>query len=523
MLASTFVLLLVAIFSLVISRIFPRISVNYVSTFVGIICGFIPFIDQRVAEFHSEVFMLLIIAPLLFFEGFATPFGNLRHKLKQIVGITVIMVLLSTVVAGVALHLALGVSLPLAFVMAAISTPTDATATSSVSLGLTMPKKANEYLRLESLFNDASGLILLQATALWLVNGQFSYQKTAVDFLISALGGIVIGVLCCTVVMLFRQRLLRTLVDSLTVQIMLYILTPYIIYLIAEELHVSGILAVVVAGIMHNSEARVSLFVDARLSFITRNTTDIMNNILNSSVFVILGIMAVRVTREYFSLQNIAIWGISGILLYVTALLVRYFYARYKLHEKHQNALVFALGGVHGAVTLALVFSLLELGVTDADFNLILMAEFVLIILSMLVPTLVFRFILPQKRSDAEIVQCLSQIRNEMVEAALAEVEQMHLPKRAKQVISTYLRDQAKATSLNEFNQRFARALRIPEIQNDFYHNFRYRVFTRCFAVEREYLQRAVEEGRIENTHAAKLYQEVLLAEAMLVDNREDE
>jgi hypothetical protein len=64
---------------------------------------------------------------------------------------------------------------------------------------------------------------------------------------------------------------------------------------------------------------------------------------------------------------------------------------------------------------------------------------------------------------------------------------------------------------------------RIPEIQNDFYHNFRYRIFTRCFAVEREYLQKAVEEGRIETAYAAKLYQEVLLAEAMLVDNREEE
>lgn len=523
MLTSTFVLLLVSIFSLVISRVFPKISVNYVSTLVGILCGLIPFIDHRIEEFHAEIFMLLIIAPLLFFEGFATPFGNLRHKLKQIVGITVIMVLLSTVVAGFALHLAIKISLPLAFVMAAISTPTDATAMSSVSLGLTMPKKASEYLRLESLFNDASGLILLQATALWLVNGQFNYQKTIVDFLVSALGGILVGALCCTLIMLSRQRLLRTLVDSLTVQMLLYILTPYLIYLIAEEFHVSGILAVVVAGIMHNSEARVSLFVDARLSFVTRSATDIMNTILNSAVFVILGIMAVRVTRQYFSLTNVAIWGASGGLLYLVALAVRYVYARQKLKEAKKEAVVFALGGVHGAVTLALVFSLLELGVSGNDFSLILMAEFILIILSMLVPTIVFLFILPKKKSNAEILENVTRIRHEMVEAAIKEVDKMHLPSRAKHVICTYLRDQAKVTSLTEFNHRFARALRIPEIQNDFYHNFRYRIFTRCFAVEREYLQKAVEEGRIETAYAAKLYQEVLLAEAMLVDNREEE
>ena len=183
---------------------------------------------------------------------------------------------------------------------------------------------------------------------------------------------------------------MRTLVDSLTVQMLLYILTPYLIYLIAEEFHVSGILAVVVAGIMHNSEARVSLFVDARLSFVTRSATDIMNTILNSAVFVILGIMAVRVTRQYFSLTNVAIWGASGGLLYLVALAVRYVYARQKLKEAKKRAVVFALGGVHGAVTLALVFSLLELGVSGNDFSLILMAEFILIILSMLVPTIVF-------------------------------------------------------------------------------------------------------------------------------------
>ncbi len=200
-----------------------------------------------------------------------------------------------------------------------------------------------------------------------------------------------------------------------------------------------------------------------------------------------------------------------------------YVYARQKLKEAKKEAVVFALGGVHGAVTLALVFSLLELGVSGNDFSLILMAEFILIILSMLVPTIVFLFILPKKKSNAEILENVTRSRHEMVEAAIKEVDKMHLPSRAKHVICTYLRDQAKATSLTEFNHRFARALRIPEIQNDFYHNFRYRIFTRCFAVEREYLQKAVEEGRIETAYAAKLYQEVLLAEAMLVDNREEE
>lgn len=90
------------------------------------------------------------------------------------------MVALSTLLAGFSLHYFLGLSLPLAFVIVAISTPTDATA--SVSEGLELPKKTNSLLKLESLFNDASGLVLLQATAVWLVLDELSIRHIMTDF-----------------------------------------------------------------------------------------------------------------------------------------------------------------------------------------------------------------------------------------------------------------------------------------------------------------------------------------------------
>lgn len=236
MLISTFTLIVLTLISLIIAKFFPRISVNYISMFVGIIGVLIPFVDQHIAEFRTEVFMVLMVAPLLFFEGMRTAFGNLRFRIGQIIQITVIMVVLCTLVAGFTLHFALGLSLPLAFVMAAISTPTDATATDSVTLGLKMPRESSRLLKLESLFNDASGLILLEATALWLVQGRLEYQRSIVSFLISAIGGILLALILTQLIINLRQLLLRHINNSITAQTVLYIMTPYFIYLAAEEL-----------------------------------------------------------------------------------------------------------------------------------------------------------------------------------------------------------------------------------------------------------------------------------------------
>ena len=365
MLATAFILIFAAIFSLIVSKYIPKISPNYVSIFVGILCGLIPPVSQHVATFNAEVFMILLVAPLLFYEGQATAFSFVRHHLKVIVGITVIMVALSTLLAGFSLHYFLGLSLPLAFVMAAISTPTDATATASVSEGLELPKKTNSLLKLESLFNDASGLVLLQATAVWLVLDELSIQHIMTDFFVLAIGGVLVGFIISMLLMYFRQHILRVFINTVSIQTLIYLVTPFMIYIIAEELHLSGIIAVVVSGLLHNSEERVALFADARQNFTAREFQRVFADLLNSLVFVVFGITSTKIMLEQFSWLNISLWGLSGLILYLVNLLVRYCYARFKLKENNLDAWLFAIGGVHGAVTLALVFTLPGLGVAD--------------------------------------------------------------------------------------------------------------------------------------------------------------
>ena len=260
-------LIFASIAASILAQFFPKISENYVSMAVGAIIASIPFFNEMLPEFEPEVFMITIIAPLLFFEGQAMNLNRVGHKLKTILGIVVILVVISTVVTGFALSYITGVGLSLALVMAAISTPTDATATESVSEGLQLPKSEKNMLKMEALFNDASGIILLNATVLFLLRGEIDYSSTIINFLFAAIGGALFGAIVAFIAIFFRQALIRLPFDNaVNAQIMLAVALPFIIYVLAEEIHVSGIIAVVCAGLLHNSEAQRSRFKIGRAS-----------------------------------------------------------------------------------------------------------------------------------------------------------------------------------------------------------------------------------------------------------------
>ena len=100
---STFTLAIAAAISIIIAQAVDKVSVNYVSMLVGIIIGLIPFLNSQVASFDSEIFMELIVAPLLFFEGQKTRIHNIGRRIKEIIGLTVIMVLLALIISGFSL------------------------------------------------------------------------------------------------------------------------------------------------------------------------------------------------------------------------------------------------------------------------------------------------------------------------------------------------------------------------------------------------------------------------------------
>jgi len=514
---STFIIVLSAVVSIFLAEAFQKISVSYISMIIGGIISLIPVIGGHVENFNSEIFIGLIVAPLLFFEGQATRLNLVGKEIKHIIQTAVILVVLCLIFSGISVWLIGGVSLPMAFILAAVSTPTDATALDSVTNGLKVPRNTGILLKMESLFNDASGIILLNMAILWYINGYINYGETVTDFLISAVGGVLFGFVSAFIMVLFRQILLRTSFNSLNAQNILYIVTPLVIYYIAEQIHVSGIIAVVCAGLVHNAEAQRSKLTNAPQVHQGFGLVSMITETFNSAVFVILGFMFIRIIMNDKITSNSWNWLIIGVVLYVINVLTRYIYGRLRLNFNNKSSWIFSLGGVHGAVTLALAYMLAEVHVKTSDFNLVLMSESVLIILSLLVPTIVFRFILKRDASAQEVESEINELRYNMVHQAIDTVNKMYLPDNVRASVIYDLMSQKQKTRTRDFVKAWIDVVKRPEFTGA-EKELEMRAFMNALAKERDYLDMISQSEVKYQDYVYELYNEVLLAETLVIE-----
>lgn len=506
--------------SITLEQIFSKISVNYISIAMGMLIegGFILSNHINYGEFPSELFLGIIVAPLLFFEGQATHLNLVAHKMKDIIQITVVMVLICLVIAGFGVNFITGVSLPLAFVLAAISTPTDATATESVTNGLKIPKKEGTLLKLESLFNDASGIILLNMAMLWYLNGKIAYGITLKNFVVSSVGGAMFGLIIAWLIVLFRQMMVRSSYNSVTAQEIIFLFTPAVIFFLAEEFHLSGIIAVVCAGLVHNAEHSNSRMINPQQIQAGRNMQRLVTEVFNSFVFITLGMLLIGIIFDPKITYPSNLWILIGVILYVANVGVRYFFGRITFQMDNKAAWIFSLGGVHGTVTLALAYMVAEMNFSKKDFNLILMSESVLIVLSMLVPTIVFRFILDKEKDYSEAKSEIEKLRAHMVQAAIDEVNKIYVPKKIKETVIFELNAQKQTTRTKDFIKAWKQAVRHPEFSIE-EKEMEMRAFFLAFSKEREYLDMVSQKESSYRKYVFYLYNEILQIEALIVDD----
>lgn len=513
----------VALATIIQQRFLQKISVNYIALVIGIAIALVPQTNILIENFNSEVFLDLIVAPLLFFEGQRTRLYSILRSWRAIVGLTVVMIVIATIVAGLGVH-AFRLSLLLSFILAAVSTPTDATATESVIHGLKLPKKISFYLKDESLFNDASGIILLNMAVEWYIHKQLHVVEAIVDFLYSAGGGILIA----AILVFLRQASFRSkyhLASDLRMPIeVLFFLTPFIIYFIAEEIHVSGIIAVVAAGLLHNVESERSRLTNASIFYSSHQFSQLIIDILNGVVFLLLGIIIVRSMREDVFNQQTIEAILIGIILYVANLAVRLLYCRFSPSIKgkvsSKGALIFSLGGIHGAVTFALAYTLSEMSVNIADFHLILVSEIVLILLSLIVPTIAFRFILEKDKPDLDQRKEVNRVRKAMVHYALKQMNQIYLPKKIRKQLEFDLRTQMNQTSIKDFIKEVKYTVKQKELTDD-QKEFRAEVYRYAFRQERNYLGKIAQQEQEYRHGFLVLYREILIAEVIFLGDEE--
>ena len=365
---TTLVLVLcVALVGALARRIVVPLPILLILAGVGL--SFAPYLSDL--ELAPEVFFLLFIPPLLFADGWLFPKREFVVLRYSILLLAFGLVFATTLAVGYVLHWFIP-SLPLAaaFALGAIVSPTDAVAVAEVTQKLRLPTRMTAILSGESLINDASGLVAFKFAVAAVVTGTFSVGAAALSFVILAGGGTLIGLAVAFGIQWTRLQLQRQGMEEPSVQILLSLLTPFAAYLAAEAAHVSGILAVVAAGIYAGIDDNRHMTLETRLK--AWDVWETFLFLLNGLVFLLLGLQLPRVLAgiEGYAWQEVLVWalGVSATVILVRLAWVfpgsRIALWLTRLHypelpaARWRDVFVAGWAGIRGAVTLAAALSL---------------------------------------------------------------------------------------------------------------------------------------------------------------------
>ncbi|MGH8228078.1 MAG: Na+/H+ antiporter [Steroidobacteraceae bacterium] len=251
--------------------------------------AFIAAVSRSPVKLDPELFFLLFLPPLLFLDGWRIPNEGLRRDRGLILQLALGLVFFTVLGMGFFIHWMIpAISLPIAFALAAIVSPTDPVAVSAIAARVPMPPRLMHRLEGESLLNDASGLVCFRFAVAAAATGSFSLGRASLTFVQLAVGGVLIGTAVTYGIAWLKDQASRRLGEEAGSQVLISLLIPFAAYEVAEHLHCSGILAAVAAGISM-SHAELS----GRALAITRMQRtavwDTLQYALNGVMFVLLG------------------------------------------------------------------------------------------------------------------------------------------------------------------------------------------------------------------------------------------
>ena len=372
-------IVLVMLLAVVASRFAARIT-RWPVPLVQIALGAAIFYSSLAsADLDPEVFFVLLLPPLLFMDGWRIPKDNMFREAPTILTLALGLVVFTVLGVGLAIHwLIPAMPLPVAFALAAVVSPTDAVALSAIAARTPIPDRVKHILQGESLFNDASGLVCMRFAVAAALTGSFSLTGALASFLWVALGGLAIGVAVTWLVTRAHSGTTVLVGDDGAAQILLTLLIPSGVYLLAETLHCSGILAAVAAGITMSFTPHSHWHAITRI----RRTAvwDTVQFAVNGSIFVLLGeqipSIVASATRTVQLTGHHNPWWLALYVMAIVAALaaLRFIWVWTSMKIRFSGAkpgdagpprssyarlvMAMSLAGVRGAVTLAGVLTL---------------------------------------------------------------------------------------------------------------------------------------------------------------------
>lgn len=458
----------------IINRFLPFIPVPLIQIALGIGAAYIRGFHH--VPLNPELFMVLFIAPLLFNDGKLTPRSELWKLRSNILLLALGLVFATVLIAGPFIHwLIPSIPLSASFALAAILSPTDAVAVGSLSGRVKLLGKIMHLLEGEALMNDASGLVAFNFAIAATVTGYFSLTNAIGSFFVIAVGGIVVGALLGFLVIWFRMLLRRLGMEDVTLHMLIIILTPFIIYLIAEEFHLSGILAVVAAGVTHAVERDRMRSASIKLRVVSDSTWSVILFTLNGLVFLLLGHEIPGVVNQIWSDPAYNNGQVVGYILLITAVLIllRFVWVWASTNRQFKSSLLTALSGVRGALTLAAAFSI-PLTLADhrpfPERSLMLFICAGVILLTLVIASVLLPLLTREKHADsAVVIDREKEARLHMLQAGIRTVrEEMTDENReeAVQLIYAYTKrlQQSQITDKNDMREFWEATIAIRKI-----------------------------------------------------------
>ena len=400
-------MLAAVLLSSVIDQLVPKVSSPLIQIGLGLLIAlFAP--SQINITLDPDLFLVLFIAPLLFDEAKNVDKGALWKNRRPVLSLAIGLVVVTALIIGFAVEwLEPSIGLFAAFALGAALGPTDAVAVASLSKETDIAPRDKSILEGESLINDASGVVAFQFASAAALTGAFLALDAAEEFGRLFLGGIAAGVVVGVVGLYSMRALRRGGYESTTINVLYEVFSPFFVYLFAEWLGTSGILAVVAAGlIMADRSQRLTSASIAQRQLVSRSFWRIIVFLINSVVFVLLGMQLPQAFTPAIA-DHFSLLFLLGVVALVTALIagcrfgwVLVMEEVYRVgrrrsrrrtlrkkaskvetvetnqpsptpHLRHRrphwrerigsllkNALVLTVGGPKGAVTLSIIFTL---------------------------------------------------------------------------------------------------------------------------------------------------------------------
>lgn len=370
-----------------------RISYPIFLVIGGLGISFIPGIPQISVD--PDIVFLLFLPPLLFEAAWYTSWNEFWKWKRSIFSLGFGLVLLtSLVIAFFAVNIIPGFTLALGFLLGGIISPPDAVAATSVLKGVSMPKRGLAILEGESLVNDAASLTVFRFALVAVSTGEFVLRKAVTDFAVLAVMGTVVGL----VIAHLLYVVLRFWARSSNITTPITLIAPYLMYIVAEEFHWSGVLAVVSGGLFLSFRSGDFLNYHTRLQ--AKEVWATVGFLLNGFVFILIGLELpviieglAGVSKEGAIIDALLISAIVIILrivlVYVSAFLPRLLSPSIRRKERSPGLkLPFIVGwaGMRGVVSLASALAIpltLETGEAFPFRNLILFITFVVILVTL--------------------------------------------------------------------------------------------------------------------------------------------